>query len=245
MTEKKRILYIEDDVSMQHLIRTVLEIRNYEVYEALEGIDGLDELYDSFPNLVLLDLMMPCMDGEKFLKAVSTKKGFSEVPVICISAKRDASSVRQLFGLGVSGYIQKPVDFDLLFNLINYQIEPDKRHNTIEWFLKTSPYTEIFYSIGDIAKNLIDADLLDLLDGAGKGLTVLEMRNLMPHYPLNAIEQSANELEKRGFIKRESDSLKLFRNAELLEKVSRLSAVLSDFKTMTAFANMSANGVFE
>lgn len=101
----KRILIIEDDKSIAELERDYLEIDGYSVEIALTGYDGLNKALNEEVDLVLLDIMLPGVDGFQICKAIRTEK---DIPVLLVSAKKeDIDKIRGL-GLGADDYIVKP-----------------------------------------------------------------------------------------------------------------------------------------
>jgi DNA-binding response OmpR family regulator len=101
----KRILIIEDDKSIAELERDYLEIDGFSVEIALTGHDGLNKALKEDVDLVLLDLMLPGIDGFQICKAIRAEKN---IPVLMVSAKKeDIDKIRGL-GLGADDYIVKP-----------------------------------------------------------------------------------------------------------------------------------------
>jgi DNA-binding response OmpR family regulator len=101
----KRILIIEDDKSIAELERDYLEIDGFSVEIALNGTDGLNKALKDEVELVLLDLMLPGIDGFQICKAIRSEK---DIPVLMVSAKKeDIDKIRGL-GLGADDYIVKP-----------------------------------------------------------------------------------------------------------------------------------------
>ncbi|MFF2448169.1 response regulator transcription factor [Neobacillus sp. NPDC058068] len=101
----KRILIIEDDKSIAELERDYLEIDGFSVEIALTGDEGLQMALDENVDLVLLDLMLPGVDGFQICKAIRTEK---DIPILMVSAKKeDIDKIRGL-GLGADDYIVKP-----------------------------------------------------------------------------------------------------------------------------------------
>ncbi|MGZ4161321.1 MAG: response regulator transcription factor, partial [Neobacillus sp.] len=101
----KRILIIEDDKSIAELERDYLEIEGFSVVIALSGNDGLNKALKEEVDLVLLDLMLPGIDGFQICKAIRTEK---DIPILMVSAKKeDIDKIRGL-GLGADDYIVKP-----------------------------------------------------------------------------------------------------------------------------------------
>lgn len=106
---KKRVLCIEDEFEMIELIRMVLEREGIEVTGAMGGEQGLKAMKEVKPDLILLDLMMPGMDGWEVYKQMRADKELTDIPVIIVTAK--AQSIDRVLGLQVAkvaDYITKP-----------------------------------------------------------------------------------------------------------------------------------------
>ena len=109
MSNKKRILCIEDEAEMIELMRLVLEREGFEVRGAMGGEQGLKAMRQEKPDLILLDLMMPGIDGWEVYRQMRADKELAEIPVIIVTAK--AQSIDKVLGLQVAkvaDYITKP-----------------------------------------------------------------------------------------------------------------------------------------
>jgi len=109
MSDKIRILYIEDESEMIELIRMVLELEGFEVLTAGRGLDGLELIKQQKPDLVLLDLMMPDISGWEVYRRMKADKELVHIPVIIVTAK--AQSIDKALGLHVAkvdDYVIKP-----------------------------------------------------------------------------------------------------------------------------------------
>lgn len=105
----RRVIYIEDDPEMIDLVKLILSRKGYEVIGAIGGVDGLDLVRQNLPDLVLLDLMMPDMDGWDVYQQMKTEEATSDIPVIVVTAK--AQSIDKVLGLHIAkvdDYISKP-----------------------------------------------------------------------------------------------------------------------------------------
>jgi two-component system response regulator VicR len=105
----KRILCIEDHPEMIELIRLILGRRGFEVDGAIGGREGLDALERNPPDLVLLDLMMPDVDGWEVYRQIRANTQLRKIPVIMVTAK--AQEIDRVLGLhiaGVDDYVVKP-----------------------------------------------------------------------------------------------------------------------------------------
>jgi CheY-like chemotaxis protein len=105
-SEKPKILVVEDDDVTQKLVKRFLERAGYEVLVADNGLDGIRLTQSDAPRLVLLDLMMPEMDGFGFLEALRQTPA-AGLPVIVTSALADAARQSQAFALGAREYLVK------------------------------------------------------------------------------------------------------------------------------------------
>lgn len=108
-TEAKTIVYIEDDAEMIDLVSLILNRRGYQVKGAHGGRQGLDMVQMEKPALILLDLMMPDMDGWDVYQQIKAHAETSQIPVIVITAK--AQAIDRVLGLHIAkvdDYISKP-----------------------------------------------------------------------------------------------------------------------------------------
>jgi len=101
-----RILIVEDNPDLAYGLRTGLEIEGYEVQVAEDGETGLDRARSWNPDLVMLDLMLPGMDGYRVLKTL--REGGSDVPVLILTARGEEADKVLGFRLGADDYVTKP-----------------------------------------------------------------------------------------------------------------------------------------
>ena len=104
-----KVVVIEDDVEMINLVKLILKKEGFEVTGAMGGRDGLDAIEKNQPDLVLLDLMMPDIDGWEVYQTMKANDQTKHIPVIIITAK--AQSIDKVLGLHIAkvdDYITKP-----------------------------------------------------------------------------------------------------------------------------------------
>ena len=104
-----KVIYVEDDAEMIDLIRLILNRRGYHVTGANGGQQGLDLIRSQIPDLILLDLMMPDMDGWEVYQQLKSNPETSKIPVIIITAK--SQPIDRVLGLHIAkvdDYISKP-----------------------------------------------------------------------------------------------------------------------------------------
>lgn len=108
---KTRILCVDDELGIRKLLRVNLETRGYEVLTARNGVEALQTVEMELPDLIILDIMMPKMDG---FEVCHQLREWSEIPVIMLSARDDGSDKTKCLDLGADDYVTKPFDNDEL-----------------------------------------------------------------------------------------------------------------------------------
>lgn len=107
MSEKKKILLVEDDIFIRDIYQTKLSGEGFEVVSAENGLDAIKKMDNFVPDLILLDIMMPYMDGMDFLKEIKKQDALKNVPVIMLSNLSDKEKVNDAASLGVNDYLIK------------------------------------------------------------------------------------------------------------------------------------------
>ena len=108
------VLIVDDDAGVRAYVRTALESEGYSVREAGSASEGLDVLEEQPPDLILLDVMMPGVDGWQMLRQVQERHGVGAIPVIMFSGQVDNRSAEDARSRGAQGFIGKPFDPDQL-----------------------------------------------------------------------------------------------------------------------------------
>jgi DNA-binding response OmpR family regulator len=104
---RNKILLVEDSKAVQQMYRNKLTIEQFQVTAADNGMEAIKALKDMKPDIILLDLMMPIMDGYKVLQVVKTDPDTKRIPVLVFSAKGQPEEVEKALNLGATGYIVK------------------------------------------------------------------------------------------------------------------------------------------
>lgn len=102
------ILVVDDDINTRRLIKAVLEVENYQVSTAKDGQMALDIMEREYIDLVVLDIMMPGMDGYEFTKLL--RESNNDLPILMVSAKQLTSDRKKGFIVGIDDYLTKPFD---------------------------------------------------------------------------------------------------------------------------------------
>jgi CheY-like chemotaxis protein len=117
-TRRRQILLVEDDPDSRACMRSLLEVEGYVVHTAADGAEALNRLRSGLePGLIVLDLMMPDMDGFQFRKAQLQDPKLSTIPVVIYSGHHDVKANAAL--LEPTAYIQKPIDVDSFLDLVS------------------------------------------------------------------------------------------------------------------------------
>lgn len=105
--EQKIILVVEDDGFLLSMYATKLNLENYKVVQATTGVQALKMMSKELPDLILLDLKLPEMDGFEVLKNIKANKDTSTIPVIVLTNYSEKEHIDQCFSLGATDYLIK------------------------------------------------------------------------------------------------------------------------------------------
>jgi DNA-binding response OmpR family regulator len=122
--ESKKILVIDDDVNLIKLMSYILKKANYEVITARNGREGITLSKEHNPSLIILDLMMPVMDGFKFLEEFKSTVNVN-TPVIVMTARGYTKEIQKILNAGAVAYIEKPFDRNVFINTVNHYMITD------------------------------------------------------------------------------------------------------------------------
>jgi two-component system cell cycle response regulator DivK len=109
-----RVLYIEDNPENRLLVRRVLEAEGYTVFEAADGPSGLEAARETVPDLILLDISLPEIDGYTLAGRFQDMSELKDVPVLAVTANVMKGDRERSLAAGCNGYIAKPIDIDRL-----------------------------------------------------------------------------------------------------------------------------------
>lgn len=116
--EKGTILYVEDNPDNRMLVRRILLSEDYGLLEAKDAHEALTVLETAKPDLILMDINMPDMDGYTLTAKIKAIPGFERVPILALTANVMRGDKEKTLEAGCDGYIQKPIDFDELLREI-------------------------------------------------------------------------------------------------------------------------------
>ena len=118
MENPTKILVVDDEIEMVDSLRESLEMCGYSVITAGDGISAVDLARAEMPDLILLDLMLPTLDGYRVLKLLKTDERYRKIPIIVITARSAAEDWALALECGADGCLTKPVKVDGLLERI-------------------------------------------------------------------------------------------------------------------------------
>lgn len=123
MRKSKTILVVEDEVELVEMVKMRLEANGYKVIAAYNGEDGLYWARKEKPDLILLDLMLPKMDGYKVCGLLKLNEKYKKIPIIMFTARAQESDIKLGREVGADAYIIKPFDSQVLLDKIKELIK--------------------------------------------------------------------------------------------------------------------------
>ena len=123
LTPKKRILVVEDQAAIINMLRMRLEANNYEVITAGDGQEGLEKAHKENPSLIILDIMLPKMNGYKVCQLLKADPKYNTIPII-ISSGRTPQEIRKVGQVvGADAYVSKPFEAEVLLSKMKELLE--------------------------------------------------------------------------------------------------------------------------
>lgn len=116
------VLVVDDSKVFRCAIREILEIGNIQVTEASDGDEALQSVSNAVPDLVLMDIVMPGLDGITVLKELRKSYSKLQLPVVLVTSRGSSREIVQALDFGANDYITKPVDFDVLWARLSNQL---------------------------------------------------------------------------------------------------------------------------
>ncbi|HUR36757.1 MAG TPA: response regulator [Terriglobales bacterium] len=118
----KKILLVEDNDVNRELVREMLDGADFEVFEAVNGLEALHMLPKTSPDLVLLDIQMPVLDGMSTIKQIRLKPQYAQLPVLALTAYAMVGDRERVLAAGFTGYISKPISRSTLLAEVNQSL---------------------------------------------------------------------------------------------------------------------------
>jgi two-component system chemotaxis response regulator CheY len=122
----QKILIADDSAHVRMLVRHALADRGYDLIEAVSGADALQKVIDEKPDLILLDLTMPEIDGFEVIRSMRRLPDTSGTKIMMLTSSGEMANVKESYDLGAVGYIMKPVQSDDLATAVAKALTPTK-----------------------------------------------------------------------------------------------------------------------
>ena len=120
---KGRVLIVEDNMDTYELVHFILEKNGYETFLAMNGRDGVNATQKQKPDLIIMDLSMPEMDGWTAIAMIKRDEKTSAIPLIALTAHALPGDRQRAFDAGCNEYITKPMDLDDLVEAVDYWVK--------------------------------------------------------------------------------------------------------------------------
>lgn len=109
---KKKVLVIEDNEQNMYLLHLLLEINGYQVIQAFDGAEGILQARQQEPDLILLDIQLPIMDGYVVARELRKNELLAKTPIVAVTSYAMSGDRERALAAGCTGYIEKPIDPD-------------------------------------------------------------------------------------------------------------------------------------
>ena len=110
----KKVLLADDEEDIRVVVKMFLESKGFEVETAYDGLDAIDKAKSFLPNVIVLDIMMPLLDGFEVCHRLKSENDTAHIPILMLSAAAHAESVQKALDAGAVGYVMKPFEPDHL-----------------------------------------------------------------------------------------------------------------------------------
>lgn len=114
----KKILIADDEEDVKVVVQLYLESKGYEIHTAYDGLDAIDKARAEMPDLLLLDIMMPVIDGFEVCRRLKSDPATAGIPIVMLSAASQTESKDRALSAGAADYIVKPFDPDQLESVV-------------------------------------------------------------------------------------------------------------------------------
>jgi CheY-like chemotaxis protein len=114
------VLVVEDFEDNRFMMRRLLEMSGYRVVEAVNGKQAVEKAETELPDLILMDLSLPQLDGLAATRQIRARNGLGKVPIVAVSAHDSADFHAEALAAGCNEYVTKPIDFDQLVQLLDH-----------------------------------------------------------------------------------------------------------------------------
>ncbi len=133
MRDRPVVLHVDDDVASLKVAERALQNAGFDVLHAENGIEAIDSFKQHEPDLIIMDAVMPVMDGFDAIEGVRSLPGGEYVPILMITGLDDLESINRAYDLGATDFLTKPVNFHILPNRVQYMLRSKRRDDALRF----------------------------------------------------------------------------------------------------------------
>lgn len=123
---KKKVLLVDDEIDFVEVVSTRLEANGFEVLPAYDGEEALEKVKEARPDIIILDIMMPKINGFDVCRKLKLDQNYKDIPIIMLTAKFQTSDIKFGAAMGADAYITKPFEPSVLLDKIHELLKKDK-----------------------------------------------------------------------------------------------------------------------
>jgi CheY-like chemotaxis protein len=123
MSDNRRILYIEDNFQNKRLVRKILNSRGFEVIEADDGLTGVEMAAKELPDLILMDISLPGIDGVEATQRIKARGDTTRIPIIALTANAMRGDRERFIAAGCDDYLPKPISTHDLLEMVQKHLK--------------------------------------------------------------------------------------------------------------------------
>ena len=124
---KEKLLVVDDERDFVDVISERLEAKGFDILRAFDGKEGIERAHSDKPDLIILDVAMPEMNGYDVCRKLKLDEKFKDTPIIMLTAKFQPNDIRFGIGMGADAYLTKPLELELLLHTVNALLRAKKR----------------------------------------------------------------------------------------------------------------------
>jgi len=180
--KNKKILIVDDTVANLDILVELLD--KYDIIDATNGKDALEILHEEIVDLILLDIMMPDMDGYEVCSKLKENPDTKDIPIIFITAKTDENSIEKAYDIGGADYITKPFKTKELLAKVKRELQLQDLQNELKLLASTDPMTKLYNRryFSKISEHTLDLAKRDKKDVSTIMLDIDKFKNVNDTY---------------------------------------------------------------
>ena len=227
---RPQVLIVDDDAILRAVARTSLERAGFSMSEAVNGVEGLEAVKRLKPEIVLLDVMMPEMNGYDTCRAIRELPGGDSIPVVMITALDDVESINRAYEVGATDFMTKPIEWIILVQRVRYMLRAVRQTNERRQLEKRLQQAQKMEAVGTLASGIAHdfLNLIQIIQGSTE-LLMLGKSDDDPDYPewnaiLDATQRGIEIGNQMLSYSRKLDSIK--KRIDLNKQILQVSSLL-------------------